>query len=106
MPNADKEIDLKIARINLNHSLIINVYGVMLTVIFTLIITIPTIYVPLGYYSDNDMYYYVSALAEVIFFVPAVWVFFQMKNYQRNLLKELRKVKLEFYEREFVGDDF
>lgn len=92
----DRELQIEIARIQIQHEEAISLYTIFLSVIVSLMLTNVSIYVPLGVVTGNPFHYLFSALFSVILVIPLFTITKRMAHSQKQIEKEIQDMKDRF----------
>ena len=94
--NVDRELQIELTKLQVEHENAISVYTIFLSVIFSLMIAVVSVYVPLGVATGNYFYLIFSTAYDSILVIPLYWIMNKMKQTERRLKREIQELKKKY----------
>lgn len=94
--NEEKELQIELTKLQIEHAHTMSTYTILLSIIFSMIFSAVSIYVPLGATTGNQLYPILAAIYVAGLALPVRWITNKMKETQEQLEKQIQELKKKY----------
>lgn len=96
MHNEDRELQIELTRLQVEHEHEISSYTIAISVVMSLAISNIAIYIPLGVQTGNDIYTITGVIYAVLIIPVFSYLYKRMRKVEARLEEDIRKLKEKY----------